>query len=107
MDHVSREVPRQMLVLKTLVIGFAILLIVAAVILIAFGANRLGGTGFDLAKLPIPAGCRVEQMTAEGDRLIFSIGGPGLGDGDDCRRVLIADMKSGQVIGQFDLTSPQ
>ena len=102
MDHVSREVPRQMLVLKTLVIGFAVLLLVAAVILIAFGANRLGGTGFDLAKLPVPAGCRVEQMTAEGDRLILSIGGR-----DDCRRVLIADMKSGQVIGQFDLTSPQ
>ncbi|MBK8157451.1 MAG: hypothetical protein IPK59_01080 [Rhodospirillaceae bacterium] len=91
-----------MLVLKTLVIGFAVLLLVAAVTLIAFGANRLGGTGFDLTKLEVPAGCRVEQMTAEGDRLILSIGGR-----DDCRQVLIADMKSGQMIGQFDLTSPQ
>ena len=103
MDHVSREVPRQMLVLKTLVIGFAVLLIVAAGILIAFAANRLGGTkAVDLASLPIPAGCAVEQMTAEGDRLILSIGGR-----DDCRRVLIADMKSGKVIGQFDLNTPQ
>lgn len=102
MDNVSREVPRQMLVLKTLVIGFAVLLIVAAVILIAFGANRLGGTaGFDTASLPLPAGCRVEQMSAEGDRLILSIGGR-----DDCRRVLIADMKSGKMIGQFDLKTP-
>jgi len=106
MDHVSREVPRQMLVLKTLVIGFAILLLAAAVILIAFGANRMGGAGFDLATLPVPDGCRVEQMTAEGDRLILSIGGPGLGNGDDCRRVLITDMKSGKLIGQFALQNP-
>lgn len=102
MDKVSREVPRQMLVLKTLVIGFAILLIVAAIILIAFGANRLGGTaGFDAATLTLPAGCRVEQMTSAGDRLILSIGGR-----DDCRRVLIADMKSGKLIGQFELKIP-
>lgn len=101
MDHVSREVPRQMLVLKTLVIGFAILLLVAAVILIGFGANRIGKAGFDLATLAVPDGCRVEEMAAEGDRLILSIGGR-----DDCRRVLIADMKSGKLIGQFDLKTP-
>ena len=91
-----------MLVLKTLVIGFAGLLIVAAVILIIFGASRLGGSkAFDLATLPIPDGCRVEQMATEGERLILSIGGR-----DDCRRVLIADMKSGKLIGQFVLQNP-
>lgn len=95
-----------MLVLKTLVIGFAVLLLVAAVILIAFGANKIGKSGFDLASLPVPDGCRVEQIAAEGDRLILSIGGPGTGDGDDCRRVLIADMKSGKLVGQFEFKKP-
>ena len=55
-----------------------------------------------LAALPVPDGCRVEQMTAEGDRLVLSIGGR-----DDCRRVLIADMKTGKLIGQFDLKDAQ
>lgn len=95
-----------MLVLKTLVIGFAVLLLAAAVILIAFGANRIGKSGFDLANLPVPDGCRVEQMAAEGDRLILSIGGPGVPDGDDCRQVLIADMKSGKLVGRFELKNP-
>ena len=97
----SREVPRQMRLLKALVIGFAILLLAAAGILIAFGVNKMGKSGFDLASLPVPDGCRVEQMATEGDRLILSIGGR-----DDCRRVLIADMKSGRLIGQFELKTP-
>ena len=90
-----------MRLLKALVIGFAILLLAAAGILIAFGVNKMGKSGFDLASLPVPDGCRVEQMTTEGDRLILSIGGR-----DDCRRVLIADMKSGRLIGQFELKIP-
>ena len=106
MNEVSREVPRQMRFLKALVIFFAILLLAAAGILIAVGLSRMGKSGFDLATLPVPDGCRVEQMTAAGDRLILSIGGPGLISGDDCRRVLIADMKSGRLLGQFDLKTP-
>lgn len=90
-----------MLVLKTLVIGFAVLLLLAAIILIAFGANRMGKSGFDLATLPIPDGCQVEQMTASEDRLILALAGIG-----DCRRILIADMKSGKLVGQFELKNP-
>jgi hypothetical protein len=95
-----------MRLLKALVIGFAILLLAAAGILIAFGVNKMGKSGFDLASLPVPDGCRVEQMATEGDRLILSIGGPQTISGGDCRRVLIADMKSGRLIGQFELKSP-
>ncbi len=97
----SREVPRQMRLLKALVIGFAILLLAAAGILIAVGLSRMGKPGFDLATLPVPDGCRVEQIATEGERLILSVGGR-----DDCRRVLIADMKSGKLIGQFELKTP-
>ncbi|MBI2254062.1 MAG: hypothetical protein HYU58_05545 [Proteobacteria bacterium] len=84
--------------LKALVIFFALVLAAAAVFLVYVGVSRMGKSGFDLATLPVPDGCRVEQMTAEGDRLVLSIGGR-----DDCRRVLIADMKTGKLIGQFDL----
>lgn len=101
MSEVTREVPRQMRLLKALVIFFAILLIAAAGILIAVGIAGMGKSGFDLASLPVPDGCRVEQMAVEGDRLVLSIGGR-----DDCRRVLIADMKSGKLIGQFELKGP-
>jgi hypothetical protein len=90
-----------MLVLKTLVIGFAVLLAVAAIILIGFGVNRMGKSGFDLASLPVPDGCQIDQMTASGDRLILALSGIG-----DCRRILIADMKSGKLIGRFDLKNP-
>jgi len=98
MSELNREVPRDMRFLKALVIFFAILLVAAALFLIYAGTTRMGKSGFDIASLPVPDGCRVEQMTADGDRLVLSIGGR-----DDCRRVLIADMKSGKLIGQFDL----
>lgn len=98
MSELDREVPRQMRFLKALVIFFALVLVAAAFFLIYVGTTRMGKSGFDSAHLPVPDGCRVEQMAAEGDRLILSIGGR-----DDCRRVLIADMKTGKLIGQFDL----
>ncbi|WP_374383807.1 DUF6476 family protein [Dongia sp.] len=98
MNDVTTEVPRQMRFLKALVIFFALVLVAAALFLVYVGTTRMGRSGFDLASLPVPDGCRVEQMAAEGDRLILSIGGR-----DDCRRVLIADMKTGRLIGQFEL----
>ena len=98
MSELNREVPREVRFLKALVIFFALILVAAAVFLVYVGFSRMGKAGFDIATLPVPDGCRVEQMTAEGDRLVLSIGGR-----DDCRRVLIADMKTGKLIGQFDL----
>jgi hypothetical protein len=91
-----------MRLLKALVIFFAVILVAAALFLIYAGTTRMAKSGFDTAALPVPDGCRVEQMTAEGDRLILAIGGR-----DDCRRVLIADMKTGKLIGQFDLKGAQ
>lgn len=101
MSELHREVPRQMQFLKALVMFFAVILAAAALFMIYVGTSRLGKSGFDIAQLPVPDGCRVELMTADDDRLILSIGGR-----DDCRRLLIADMTSGKLIGQFDLKSP-
>jgi hypothetical protein len=53
-------------------------------------------TPFGVSALPVPVGCSVDYVQAEGDRLIVQIGG-----GDECRRVLIGDMRTGNLIGQF------
>lgn len=106
MDAGPGEVPRQARLLKRLVIGFALLLVLAALFLVAVGVSRLGGAGgdlggFDTATLPIPPGCEVVQMTAEGDRLVLALRGIG-----DCPGVVIADMKSGRLLGRFDFRQP-
>jgi hypothetical protein len=51
---------------------------------------------FGVSALPLPVGCSVDYVTAEGDRLILEIGGS-----DECRRILIADMRTGALLGQF------
>lgn len=51
---------------------------------------------FGVSALPVPVGCRIDYVTAEGDRLILQIGGS-----DECRRILVADLRTGNLIGQF------
>jgi hypothetical protein len=51
---------------------------------------------FGLSALPVPVGCTIDYVTAEGDRLIVEIGGS-----EECRRILIADLRTGTLIGQF------
>ena len=53
-------------------------------------------TPFGVSALPIPVGCTIDYTQAEGDRLILQIGG-----GEECRRVLIGDMRTGNLLGQF------
>lgn len=90
------EVPRNLLALKSMVIGMAGLLVICAVILVGVGISRLGGKGFDPVSLPLPAGCGIGNVAAEGDRLVIEISG-----GEHCRRLIIADMESGRVTGEF------
>ncbi|MDY0870361.1 hypothetical protein [Dongia rigui] len=85
--------------LKALVMFFAVLLVAAALFLVYAGTTRMGKSGFDLATLPVPEYCDVAQTTVDEDRLILTI----TGIAPDCRRVLIADMKTGRLIGQFEL----
>lgn len=79
--------------LKAVVIGLGVLLAICAAIVLGTIVYRLfnaetppAATGFGISQLPVPAGCSIDQMTAEGDRLILQIGGS-----DACRRVLITD----------------
>jgi hypothetical protein len=98
--------------LKAVVIGLGVLLAICAAIVVGTIVYRLFNVpaseaesaattaGFGIAQLPVPAGCSIDQMTTEGDRLILRIGGS-----DSCRRVLIADLKTGALIGQFHFSS--
>ena len=51
---------------------------------------------FGVSALPVPVGCSIDYVMAEGERLILQIGGS-----DECRRILIADLRTGTLIGQF------
>jgi hypothetical protein len=51
---------------------------------------------FGVSALPVPVGCSIDYVQAEGDRLIVEVGG-----GDECRRVLVTDLRTGGLIGQF------
>ena len=55
---------------------------------------------FGVSALPVPVGCSVDYVQAEGDRLILQIGGS-----EECRRILVADMVTGTLIGQFQFPS--
>ncbi|WP_374373218.1 DUF6476 family protein [Dongia sp.] len=91
------EVPRNLLALKSMVIGMAGLLILCALILVGVGVSRMSGKqGFDPASIPLPTGCELGNVTSADDRLIVTITGR-----DDCRKVIIADMESGRVIGEI------
>ena len=118
------ELPRQLRLLKGLVIGLGVAAVVvvfaaiwkfserpkpapASVPVPAIGtmasdipASNAGPNGplpaFGTANLALPLGCQVESATASGDRLVLLVGGP-----DDCRRVVIADLTSGKKLGEF------
>ena len=100
--NVSDQVAQRTGLLKAVVIGLGVLLAICAAIVIGTIVYRLfnmpepKAVSFGVSPLPLPAGCTVDYVQAEGDRLILQIGGA-----DNCRRVLVADLKTGQLIGQF------
>ncbi len=99
MDDEKREVPRQVRILKAMVIAFALALVAAACFLVLVGVARMGNAGFGTATLPIPAGCTIAATQSSGDRLVLTL----QGIGEDCRRLIIADMKTGKLVGIFEL----
>ncbi|TDQ80492.1 hypothetical protein A8950_3023 [Dongia mobilis] len=90
------EVPRNLLALKSMVFGMAGLLVLAALILIGVGISRMGRSGFDAASIPLGPGCQLGAVTAAGDRLVIPVAG-----NDACRRIIIADLETGAIIGEF------
>jgi len=117
------ELPRQLRLLKGLVIGLGVLLGVAALVVVFAVLWKLSDRpkpapapaaatapvttapgpsaadslpAFGTADLALPIGCVVESATAAGDRLVLLVGGT-----DDCRRVMVADLRSGKKLGEF------
>jgi len=105
---VSGPVQQPVRGLKAVVIGLGVLLAICAAIVVGTIVWRLfnmptataDAAGFGIAQLPVPPGCTIDQMTAAGDRLILRIGGS-----DACRRVLVTDLRTGALIGQFHFQS--
>lgn len=97
------QVARGTRLLKAVVVGLAIVLALCGIVITASIVYRVvnpaqppAPAGFGVSPLPLPPGCTVDYAQAEGDRLILQIGG-----NDTCRRVLIADLRTGALIGQF------
>ena len=91
------EVPRNLLALKSMVIGMAGLLILCALILVGVGVSRMSGEKvFDPATIPLAAGCQLGEVSSTGESLIIPITGR-----DDCRKVIIVDLESGAVRGEI------
>lgn len=119
----AAQLARRMRVLKWVVLILGILLVLAMVTTVVgviykarhgsvantqspgAVAGTLSGTmpgGFGAASLPVPAACQISSATASGDRLILITTGPS----DQCRLILVADLKSGRLIGQFTFQAP-
>jgi len=99
----SDQVAQPMRGLKAVIIGLAVILalcgiVITGTILFRFlnPAAPPVAAGFGISPLPVPPGCTIDYVMAEGDRLILQIGG-----NDTCRRVLVADLRTGALIGQF------
>ena len=113
----AAQLARRMRALKWVVSILGVLLVLAMITTVAGviykarhstagggqGANAgQASGGFGAASLPIPAACQVASATASGDRLIVVTSGPA----DQCRLILVADLKSGRLIGQFTYPAP-
>jgi hypothetical protein len=98
----EEAVQRHARVLKAMIWGMGVLMAAAAVVVVAMIVKAVNRPemGEIVAGLPVPAGCNVAEMTTSGDRLIVSLGG----GGPECRGILIADMRTGKLIGQFKLS---
>jgi len=66
------------------------------------GASGGAPTGFGNASLKLPAECQIASTSVSGDRLIIVTSGPA----DTCRLILVADLKTGKLIGQFGFQAP-
>lgn len=89
--------------LKGAVVGLGLVLALCAIAITSAIVYRLIRPApppalkpFGMSALPVPAGCTIDYVTAAGERLILQIGG-----GDECRRILVGDLRTGNLIGQF------
>ena len=94
--------------IKVLVI-FMGLLIVAGLGLLVYGmvnqVSRIAGPGtadgFDETVISLPIGCSVVETRVDGDRLVVRTDGPL--DYEACRKIIIIDLQSGEVVGRVKI----
>lgn len=99
-----------MALLKTVIIGMAVM-IVGALALLAYGlVTRIGGETVTDAKpvapntiiVPDAAGCQIRQAQRDGSALVLTLGGPAT-----CQRVVIVDLATGALSAQIRLSPAQ
>jgi hypothetical protein len=100
---VEHQVQQRGRLLKGAVMALSLVLAICAIVITTAIVYRFikpapppALTPFGVSALPVPVGCAIDYVMAEGDRLIIQIGG-----GDECRRILIGDLRTGSLIGQF------
>lgn len=128
----AEQLARRMRVLKWVVLGLGILLVLAMITTVVgviykarhsgsasnqYGAGQYAGgqytggqnvastvapSGFGTSSLPLPVDCQIASTSVSGDRLIIVTSGPV----DHCRLILVADLRSGKLIGQFGFQAP-
>jgi hypothetical protein len=92
-----------MAALKLLVVVMGALIVVGVGVLIYAMAVRFEAPrgAYTDAKLALPAGARVIDMTAAGDRLVLRVALP-----DATERLLVVDLQHGRQIGALELVHP-
>lgn len=104
MEHQVQQGSR---LLKGAVVGLCAVLAICAIAITAVIAYRFveppsprALPPFGVSALPVPVGCVIDYVMAEGDRLILQIGGS-----DECRRILVTDLTTGTLLGQYQFPS--
>ena len=104
---VEHQVQQGSRLLKGAVVALCAVLAVCAIAITAVIVYRFvepapprAPAPFGVSALPVPVGCAIDYVMAEGDRLILQIGGS-----DECRRILVTDLTTGTLPGQYQFPS--
>jgi hypothetical protein len=104
---VEHQVQQGSRLLKGAMVGLCAVLAVCAIVTTAVIAYRFvepapprAHSPFGVSALPVPVGCVIDYVMAESDRLIVQIGGS-----DECRRILVTDLTTGTLLGQYQFPS--
>lgn len=100
---VEHQVQQGSRLLKSALVALSAVLAICAIVITAVIVYRFIEPApprmlapFGVSALPVPVGCTIDYVTAEGDRLILEIGGS-----EECRRILVTDLTTGTLLGQY------
>ena len=104
---VEHQVQQGSRLLKGAVVALCAVLAICAIVITAVIVYRFVEPAppralapFGVSALPVPVGCAIDYVMAEGNRLILQIGGS-----DECRRILVTDLTTGTLLGQYQFPS--